>query len=126
MPAIQCQNCGKVIEVRPDDGGAIFVCIACGTRIESPLIGQDAGAWVAMRRLVDKDVAKWKGIDSKQEIAGTEEAELAAVVGMMSAAQAAPTAAPTNIPSVKRVHFASPLAWAIGIVLVTLAIVLPF
>src|SRR5439155_7109474 len=123
MPAIQCRNCGKVIEIRPDDGGALFVCVACGTRNESPMTGQDGAAWTAMRRAVEEDAARWKGIAPKDEARKEVEVVSVALVAA-AAAEAAPTSAPAAVPRKER--FGSPLAWALGVVLVTLAIVLPF
>jgi len=131
MPRIQCRNCGKLIEVRPDDAGAVFVCAACGTRNESPLIGQNGQAWAAIREAVEKDAKRWKkGIRAEDlELEALAEAAPGAVEITDSAAEAAPTAAPVVFeaaPALERIRFGSPLAWAICVVLVTLAIVLPF
>ena len=65
MPRIQCRNCGKIIEVRTDDAGAVFVCVACGARNESPMLVEDGAAWAAMRKVVEKDgrrgMRPWRG-----------------------------------------------------------------
>src|SRR5258706_9594532 len=96
MPRIQCKNCGKLIEVRPDDAGAVFVCAACGTRNEAPLIGQDGQAWAAMRQAVEKDAKRWKNGTKAEDL------ELEALVGAASAADiVVATAAggpPTAVP----------------------------
>src|SRR5882672_1962129 len=129
MPRLQCRTCGKIIEMRPDDAGALFVCVACGTRNESPLLGEDAGAWTAMRKAVEKDVERWKkgsgpgdgGLAALEE-AGAGELRAVGPASPDMSGTAGPTAAPTTF----RPRFGSPLAWAMGVVLVTLAIVLPF
>src|SRR5882672_408863 len=128
MPRIQCRNCGKLIEIRPDDAGAVFVCSACGTRNESSLIGQDGQAWAAMRVAVEKDAKRWKkGIKAEDlELEALVGAASAALATEDSAAEAARTAVPPAAPAPKQIRFGSPMAWAICVVLVTLAIVLPF
>jgi hypothetical protein len=129
MPRIQCSKCGKVIEVPPDDPGAVFVCTACGMRNESPVMAQDGAAWAAMRQIVEKDVQRWRGTGGAVAVEPPSMTRIAAaeasVASRVAAAEAAVTA--TSIPARREPgRFGSPLAWALGVVLVTLAIVLPF
>src|ERR1051325_8604747 len=121
MPRIQCRNCGKIIEVASDDAGAIFVCVACGTRNESPMLAEDGTAWTAMRKAVEKDVEKWK-VGNAPADGGLMPLEAAAakMVG------ASTIKAVESSGRAGRTRFGSPLAWAVGVVLVMLAIVLPF
>src|SRR5205814_5545201 len=127
MPRIQCRKCGKVSEVAPEDAGGLIVCAACGGRNEGPLAGQDGQAWAAMRVAVEKDVKKWKqgGKENPTEEleahVGALASEIPATTEMAGEAVSYPAAKVAPSP----VRFGSPLAWAAGVVLLTLAIVLP-
>src|SRR2546430_780195 len=128
MPRIQCRKCGKVSEVAPQDAGGVIVCAACGGRNEGPLAGQDGAAWAAMRMVVEKDVKKWKqgGKENPTEELEAHVGALASEVPAMPemVTEAVSYRAPKIAPS--QIRFGSPLTWALGVMLVTLAIVLPF
>ncbi|HEV8292353.1 MAG TPA: hypothetical protein VGP94_10530, partial [Tepidisphaeraceae bacterium] len=118
-----------MIEVRPDDAGAVFVCMACGTRNESPILEQDGTAWTAMRKAVEKDVQRWKkGANAPDAtVVALEEAALEeAAAAVASTVRAAEAALKPPVSAQRPAKFGSPMAWAIGVALVTLAIVLPF
>src|SRR5258706_2798111 len=126
MPRIQCRKCGKVSEVAPQDAGGVIVCGACGGRNEGRLAAQDGAAWAAMRMGVEKDVRKWKqgGKEDPTEELEAHVGALASEVPVMPevAAEVVNYSAPKVAPS--PIRFGSPLAWAAGVVLLTLAIVL--
>src|SRR5690349_18319160 len=100
MPRIQCRNCGKIIEVAADDAGAVFVCSACGTRNESPMLAEDGTAWSAMRKVVEKDVERWKVGNAPADGGVTPLEEAAAKLDAAAVVAASPnmsgTAGPTR------------------------------
>src|SRR5215208_3320017 len=100
MPRIQCRTCGKIIEVPPDDAGAVFVCVACGTRNESPMLAEDGTAWTAMRKVVEKDVERWKKGNGPVE-GGLTALEEAAAVVVAENTVASAEADPTRVPAVR-------------------------
>ena len=117
MPRIQCSKCGKVIEVPPDDPGAIFVCTACGMRNESPVMAQDGTAWAAMRQIVEKDVQRWRGTGGAVAVEPPSMTRIAAAEASVASRVAASEAAITSVATPARpepIRFGSPLAWALA------------
>jgi hypothetical protein len=116
-----------VSEVAPQDAGGVIVCAACGSRNEGPLAAQDGTAWAAMRVAVEKDVRKWKNGLKPSETEGLEACGgLANEVTAMRPVAPEVVRAPIRKSVPAKNPFGSPLTWAVGVVLVMLAIVLPF
>ncbi|HEV8378553.1 MAG TPA: DUF4159 domain-containing protein, partial [Tepidisphaeraceae bacterium] len=85
--------------------------------------------WTAMRKVVEKDVQRWKkGVNAPDAtVVALEEAALEeAAAAVASTVRAAEAALKLPVSAQRPAKFGSPMAWAIGVALVTLAIVLPF
>src|SRR4051812_6741316 len=115
MPRIQCTNCGKNFEVPQQDVGGVIVCAACGGRIEP------AGQWGVVKLVVEKDLKKWR--ENLPEGAPTVR-ETVKRLEAVASVEHGQDGRGTQIT--KKNGFGSAAAWAIGVVLVVMAIGLPF